>query len=472
VLWLLLVFPGNFCRDDIATTIVNMQIEWLWYQHPVALPTHHRKSSSQIFDAMVNSLLRFSEKLYDHIANRVSTCCKSRVRRCGDAERRYSPMERVYIGGFDPSRGLSVDEIVQRIQRVLVDDVIVVDVNYRCHPCTNDFLWMKPTTYCHLTVHSKQKERISSLDDDPSLNTAVNDESITSLSAYAKIAKLFHNVTWKNCKLKVAVARPHFLERLKQEQLSRNHVEWKKTEQFSILNSDSLLVDQSQTVVDSHNHKVVSSSSIRRHWRVRSQYGQQAWMVDTKPCLVKDWHSLSVMRRRYESGRQKFQSVVQTTGKETTRQTHLYRSKSQYNRAIHMRFDDMSYGVESSTQVTDENCDSDHDRSDGSDHDTSDLENLSHDQHDQGRHHANDLPKREYEWSDDSSTEHEATDDSSENESGSTSSIHLTAAVDLHHESDLNMKLFASLFPEAGTETPMPSSLNSDNKKEEATATK
>ena len=95
--------------------------------------------------------------------------------------------ERIYIGGLDPPR-LSGNDILRRLKSL---NQIEVESSVICNRKDTDD--NKP--FFHITAVSKH-------DSD---------------SALSIIAKQYHNVKWKGCKLVVEAAKPHFLDRLEEE---------------------------------------------------------------------------------------------------------------------------------------------------------------------------------------------------------------------------------------------------------------
>jgi hypothetical protein len=189
-------------------------------------------------------------------------------------------VERVYIGGLDPSR-LTAQEIMDRLQT----DVQELQVELR-------EISVSKGTYCHFGAVSLQNDR----------------------TALEILRKLYNNVKWKGCKIKVEEAKPHFLERLAkqhQERLSQ------PTQQ-------------------------AKAGIIPRHLKIRKGYGEESWKVDTKPCKVKDWSAFSKMRQKLLLKKQQQQEKEQELlKKQRQHQSELTTIKGAYwNRAVHLRFDE------------------------------------------------------------------------------------------------------------------------------------
>ncbi|GKY95406.1 hypothetical protein MPSEU_000502100 [Mayamaea pseudoterrestris] len=148
-------------------------------------------------------------------------------------------VERVYIGGFEDAR-LSGTEIVDRLKSQLSD---AVDVQDDVH---------HGSCFCHINVVSK-KEGVSGLD---------------------SIIKLYHNVKWKGCKLRVEKAKPHLLERLEAERRERQNKAMRRT------------LDATPT------------ASLPRFLKIKQRHGQECWKVDTRPIEVSDWKRFEKLRAK------------------------------------------------------------------------------------------------------------------------------------------------------------------------------
>ena len=182
-------------------------------------------------------------------------------------------VERIYVGGVDPPR-LTVEELLSRIASDVKDTVELQDMAIS-------------SIYCHFNATSLQP----------------------GVSALETIRKLYNNVKWKGCKIKVEAAKPHYLERLVKERDER-----------------SVSLEQQQL---SEREPV----PIPRHLKIRRGYGEESWKIDTKPCEVSDWSTFRKMRTRLlekqAQAREKKHQTVKT---------------SAWNRAVLLRFQE-SEGV-------------------------------------------------------------------------------------------------------------------------------
>ena len=192
-------------------------------------------------------------------------------------------VERIYIGGLQPPR-LKGSEILSRLQSL--SDVEIQSV-----------IAKEDKTFVHLTAVSKGDA-----------------------SALEIISKAYHNVKWKGCKLSVATARPHFLERLTEEVRQRQEGE----EKAALLATDPQQEPESM-------HK--EDPNIPRRLRIRRKFGDEAFHVDTKPVVAEDWSNFSRAIHKVRKRREKHFNKTD----EIASASH---ATSFMNRAVHLRFGD------------------------------------------------------------------------------------------------------------------------------------
>ncbi|KAL3911146.1 MAG: hypothetical protein SGILL_007398 [Bacillariaceae sp.] len=149
--------------------------------------------------------------------------------------------ERIYIGGLDPAR-LCASDILRRLKAI---DRIKISSS----AATED---TKP--YLH----------VEAISGDPGH------------SALEIIAKQYHNVKWKGCKLVVEAARPHFMERLAEER--KQHV-------MPDCEGDCLEDENASSIADVGREpkEIEMVSNLPRRLRVRKKFGEEAFHIDTKP---------------------------------------------------------------------------------------------------------------------------------------------------------------------------------------------
>jgi hypothetical protein len=206
-------------------------------------------------------------------------------------------IERIYIGGLDPSRGLTVEIVVSKLKTVSgveilsINDVpitqttttknddtqhqkhyfptiggggrIVVDDNGDIIVDTRNFFYL-------------EARRVIIVDNNET-NTAYSSDVVatTTTSALELLAKQYNGVKWMGCNIRVEPARPHFLQRLEEERAlcvySIPPVEMKKKKE------DEEGVDIKDVVAIINN---------RRRLRIRKAYGEEAYHVDTHPHVI------------------------------------------------------------------------------------------------------------------------------------------------------------------------------------------
>ncbi|GAX18923.1 hypothetical protein FisN_8Hh141 [Fistulifera solaris] len=176
-------------------------------------------------------------------------------------------VERIYVGGVDPPR-LTVEEVMHRMAADVKDKVELQDM------CLSSI-------YCHFNAISLQP----------------------GVSALETIRKLYNNVKWKGCKLKVEAAKPHYLDRLAKERAER-----------------LAFTAEEET-------ELPEPVPIPRHLKIRRGYGEESWKVDTKPCEVSDWSTFRKMRTRLIGKQAKTREKKNKTV-----------NSSAWNRAVLLRF--------------------------------------------------------------------------------------------------------------------------------------
>jgi len=215
--------------------------------------------------------------------------------------------ERIYIGGLDPPR-LSGNDVLRRlksinkieIQSVVIDNHNDDDIKDGATDDDDvcDGNGNKP--YLHVTVVSK--------DDN---------------SALSIISKLYHNVKWKGCKLVVEAAKPHFLERLKQERQQR-------AKEMDILATYATIDLNSDAWMDK------TTGRIPRRLRIRKKHGDMAFNVDTKPWTVDSWHYFNRARSKLlERSKKHFTDTI--TNKKNSKDIRSAVTPLMH-RAVHIRF--------------------------------------------------------------------------------------------------------------------------------------
>jgi hypothetical protein len=238
--------------------------------------------------------------------------------------------ERIYIGGLDPPR-LKASDVIQRLK--------VLDIEI-----------LEPTFPNSVGAGSDVVDSDTDNDDDGGVNSkcffhlmAISKQD--EVSALDLIAKTYHNVKWKGCKLIVQAARPNFLERLVEER-----------QQYQ-----ELLMNRKDGESHPENATTTTMSDmIPRRLRIRKRHGEEAYHVDTKPCDVDDWSQFSRALEKIKKRREKsFPTVVGkklqfSRGPATDSVTATSSKATAFlNRAVHIRFEHKKKSKKNSTVVTD-----------------------------------------------------------------------------------------------------------------------
>lgn len=215
-------------------------------------------------------------------------------------------VERVYIGGVEPPR-LTVEQVLNRLREQALSSSVEV-LHHNIH---------LESKYVHFDA------------------VTVGDADPSSPSPVEVIRKLFHNVVWKGCKLKVERARPHLLDRLAHEREQRR--------------ASTLADEESNAPVqrlavgirnDAPTHQTDKSNPPtqphRRFLRVRSRFQQEAHMVDTKPIVVTSWEDFQRQHRKRRAPRSSKPASSKPAAKY---ESVVVAAKPQPVRAVHLRFD-------------------------------------------------------------------------------------------------------------------------------------
>lgn len=256
----------------------------------------------------------------------------------------FDEVERIYVGGFDPPN-LSVSEFLQRLQ----DTPSLSSAVEILLPDTTTHFDEEDARYIHLNVRRRRGKDDDKNDDDTE-------------SALDKIAKLYHNVTWKGCKLKVQAAKPHFLDRLQEE--------IKERQEAASLSTPSKKEGEEDDAINT-SATTSATTTRRRYLKIKERYGEQSFSVDTKPYAVESWRGMQSLLRKIERRKKHFQQehlkdlaaiahpnnnikqmeafVAATNNNAIYPQQgmdSIMRSQSKLNRAVHLRFLDDTSGEE------------------------------------------------------------------------------------------------------------------------------
>lgn len=265
--------------------------------------------------------------------------------------------ERIYVGGLDPSRGLTVELVASRL--CSVKGVRVLSINDT--PIVNDG---EPSASSNSRAIYTAKRKIVDEDGDvvdnqkffylrASASSGSESSGSVSVSALELLAKQYNNTKWKGCLLRVEAAKPHFLERLEQER------EQRRTDE---LNKHARLRDAPSTEMDSED-AAAARNKTRRRLRIRQRFGEEAYNVDTHPQTIQmssggvggGWKEFGSLHRRLSGKRDKQRKKLMELRRDERRrwasggggarnpmpkESDDLRSLIFLNRSIHIRFSD------------------------------------------------------------------------------------------------------------------------------------
>lgn len=229
-------------------------------------------------------------------------------------------MERIYIGGIQPPV-LTVKIVQERLIKTLPQ------ISFLSFDQSKSYknAWGEDTqTFFFATIQYKDKH---------------NDTDVSPLDI---VAKQYNNVKWKGCTLRVEKAKLHFLKRL---ELERQQA--KEEEAAKLAQEEKLSIEEKQ-----NQNESLPTPKVKRHLRIRKQFGEEAYLVDTKPINTtnqKDLH-LSLKKQREKrkkhldawiQSRKKRRNVNKEQEVVKREETNLsLQSKVFLNRAIHIQFNE------------------------------------------------------------------------------------------------------------------------------------
>ena len=318
--------------------------------------------------------------------------------------------ERIYIGGLDPNRGLSVEVVASRLHSVKNIEIMAInDVPVRDRGDATSIL-SKPI---YDPKHRVIDEDGDLVDTRKFFYIEARPTNATSGSALDILAKQYHNTKWKGCSLRVEEAKPHFLKRLEHEREERKA---KAAAVTALLSTDlqEMQSKEEDCVVDEQGAKNEEVKKSRRRLRIRQRFGAEAYLVDTHPRQLHlgngstdGWKDFASLRKRMINKRESQRRNLVERRKQERRswaggngniesnasESSDLRSLIFLNRGIHIRFD----SIEASDLVSDDNSDS----SKGKTEDiTEDDETSSSSDSDYSSVERNGDDQNSYKWSD------------------------------------------------------------------------
>ena len=275
--------------------------------------------------------------------------------------------ERIYVGGLDPSRGLTVELVVSRLSAVQGVEILSI----------NDV----PTNNKQRDVESNadsksiNKVKLPIVDEDGDLvdtrnffylearaaaAAATGESSSPAVSALELLAKQYNGVKWKGCNLRVEASRPHFLKRLEGERALRDGDK-----------QDAINAQMNKTTTEEIKEEKEATKN-RRRLRIRKRFGEEAFHVDTLPHPleifqeqphddVDGWDQFATLNKRmHDKWQSQYKKLVEkrkndrrmwASGKGTGKKDPIsastnaengddLRSLIFLNRGIHVRFSD------------------------------------------------------------------------------------------------------------------------------------
>lgn len=268
-------------------------------------------------------------------------------------------VERIYIGGLDPPR-LSGKDVAARLKSLDIEVHSIED---------------KGKCFIHLTATSTSGEE----------------------SALSKISQQYNNVKWKGCRLSVAEAKPHFLQRLAIEQQERKE---KEASEVDLNQHKSTEQVEGQHDEEEDENEDNAPNRIPRRLRIRKKFGDEAFHVDTRPFSVENWKNFCTAKRKLKK---RAENHAEKALKIKAMKDTAYAHAPLMHRAVHIRFGSTSVhhngaptrAVSSSDE--DEASESEHEKSDSSvSSDESSEEEAS-------RREEKTIKTSSYDWSDDES---------------------------------------------------------------------
>lgn len=229
-------------------------------------------------------------------------------------------MERIYIGGIQPPV-LTVKIVQERLIKTLPQ------ISFLSFDQSKSYknAWGEDTqTFFFATIQHKDKH---------------NNNDVSPLDI---VAKQYNNVKWKGCTLRVEKAKLHFLKRL---ELERQQA--KEEEAAKLAQEEKLCIEEEQK-----QNQSLPTPKIKRHLRIRKQFGEEAYLVDTKPINTTNQKELHLsLKKQREKRKKHLDAWIQSRKKRRNankeqevvkrEETNLsLQSKVFLNRAIHIQFNE------------------------------------------------------------------------------------------------------------------------------------
>ncbi len=179
--------------------------------------------------------------------------------------------ERIYVGGLDPSRGLTVELVASRLGAVQGVEILSINDVPTNNEDVRNITDRKPMYKVRSPIVDEDGDLVDNRNffyvvARVAATAMTGESSAPAASALELLAKQYNGVKWKGCNLRVEAARPHFLKRLEEERALRDG-------------------DKQEDVIPHKSSSKEEKEAIknRRRLRIRKRFGEEAFHVDTLP---------------------------------------------------------------------------------------------------------------------------------------------------------------------------------------------
>ena len=266
-------------------------------------------------------------------------------------------IQRIYIGGIQPPT-LTVEMVQKRLESTLSNqiDFLSFDIQKSTNAWGED-----AQTFFFATVQSRPVVSSSSSSQD---NAA--DDALLLPPPIDVITKQYNNVKWKGCTLRIQKAKLHLLQRLEIERKEAEQARLKKIEGEALLKEQEAelkfqLTKQTNTNTNTNTTPTSTSTSTpvpvpvnktKRHLRIKKRFGEEAYIVDTKPVKTGNQKDLHLALKKQREKRAKHLDIwIQSRKKRKSQVLDIEQLKKEeanfslqskvfLNRAIHIHFGD------------------------------------------------------------------------------------------------------------------------------------
>ena len=125
----------------------------------------------------------------------------------------------------------------------------------------------------------------------------------------------YNNVTWKGCTLRVEKAKLPFLQRLQVERDEMKRAKKEEQDKKEPLVAATPAASAANAITDTKDRKV------NRHLRIKKRFGEEVYVVDTKPIETKSQRDLIDILDRQRDKRQKQIELIRLNKKKKRSKT-------------------------------------------------------------------------------------------------------------------------------------------------------